>query len=53
MSFWQLFLRTYVEKKLPKQYWYEKRAQKKLMKLTPGVGCGGGWLGHAYRDAMS
>jgi hypothetical protein len=35
MSFPQLFLCTYIEKKLPKQYLYKKSAQKMLMKLTP------------------
>jgi len=36
MLFWQLFLYTYVEKKLPKRHSYEKSAQKMLMKLTLG-----------------
>jgi len=31
------YVRTYVEKKLPKRHSYEKSAQKTLMKLTPGL----------------
>ncbi len=33
--FGSFFLRTYVEKKLPKQHSYEKSTRKTLMKLTP------------------